>query len=188
LKQELRRTVLERRDALTPDERAAKSALIADRLRSLIEYRAAETIMFYVEFRSEVMTRPMIDAALRVGKKVLVPKVDKSRQRLRLFELYEPHRELIPGYMGIPEPDPYLAREAEIEEVEMVVAPGVAFDTAGWRLGYGGGYYDRLAVKLMPMTPLVGLAFEAQIVDEIPREKHDRPMKVVVTEERVIRH
>jgi len=187
LKQDLRRKVLEKRDALTPDERKAKSAVIADKLHSLLEYRAAETILFYVEFRSEVITRPMIDAALRLGKKVLVPKVDKSRQRLKLYELYEPHRELIPGYMGIPEPDPYLTREAEVEEVEMVVAPGVAFDANGWRLGYGGGYYDRLAVKLMPMTPLVGLAFEAQMVDEIPHEKHDRRMKVVVTEERVLR-
>jgi 5-formyltetrahydrofolate cyclo-ligase len=187
LKQELRRTVLERRDALTQDERAAKSAVIAEKLRSLIEYRAAETILFYVEFRSEVITRPMIDAALRFGKKVLVPKVDKSRHRLRLFELYEPHRELIPGYMGIPEPDTYLTREADVDEVEMVVVPGVAFDTKCWRLGYGGGYYDRMAVKLRPGTPLVGLAFEAQIVDEIPQEKHDRPMKVVVTEERELR-
>jgi len=186
LKTELRKTILARRDALSLADRLDKSGLIAERLEDIPEYVAATTVMFYVEFRSEVVTLPMLDAALKAGKRVVVPKVDKAAHRLDLYEIKDPAHELETGYMGIPEPVPALARKAKPEDIDLVILPGVGFDTSCGRLGYGGGYYDRLIETLRPDVSLVALAFEAQLVDEVPCDPHDRRVGKVITEKRVI--
>lgn len=186
MKTAARRTILKKRDGLPHWERESKSRAIGKRLMELPEYRDAGSVLFYVEFRSEVITRPMIDEALADGKRVLVPKVEKDGHHLRLFHLSDPDSELVPGYMGIPEPDHTRLPEYGPQDVDLVVLPGVGFDSACGRLGYGGGYYDRLIEKLKPGTPLVALSFEAQVADKVPSESHDKPMDKVVTEERVI--
>lgn len=187
MKNEARKRVLKKRDGLSHWERESKSRAIGERLSGLHEYKEAATVLFYVEFRSEVITLPMIDAALGAGKNVLVPKVEKDGHRLRLFGLTDPAAELVAGYMGIPEPDDTRLTEYQPADIDLVVLPGVGFDTSCARLGYGGGYYDRLIEKLRPGTPLVALAFEAQVEERVPCEKHDKPMDMVVTEDRVIR-
>lgn len=186
MKSELRRTVLRKRDGLTHWEREGKSRAIGSRLAELPAYREAGTVLFYVEFRSEVITRPMIAEALTSGKNVIVPKVEREGHLLRLFGITDPATELVPGYMGIPEPDDTRLREYQPADIDLVVLPGVGFDTSCGRLGYGGGYYDRLVEKLRPGTPLVALAFEAQLAERVPCEPHDKPMDCVITEERVI--
>lgn len=187
MKTEARRRVLSRRDSLAHWERESKSRSIGHRLMELPEYRDAGTVLFYVEFRSEVITRPMIDEAIADGKRVLVPKVEKDGHHLRLFHLSDPDTELVAGYMGIPEPDHTRLPEYGAKDVDIVILPGVGFDASCGRLGYGGGYYDRLIEKLRPGTPLAALAFEAQLEDKVPSEKHDKPMDMVITEDRVIR-
>ncbi len=187
MKPAARRAILEKRDALTPEQRAEKSEAIARALFGLPEYQSARAVLFYIEFRSEVITRPMVGAALAAGKRVLAPKVEREDHLLRLYELTDPEKELGPGYMGIPEPDPSKAREVSPGEVDLVVLPGVGFDASCARLGYGGGYYDRLIERLRDGVKLVALAFEAQLVDAVPSEPHDKRMDAVVTEDRVIR-
>ncbi|MHB8174861.1 MAG: 5-formyltetrahydrofolate cyclo-ligase, partial [Nitrospirota bacterium] len=178
--------ILARRDALSPEERHQRSFSIATALSGLPEYKSAGTVLFYVNFRSEVATRRMIEEALDRGKKVLVPKVDHHRRDLRLFELKDPSADLEAGYMNIYEPVEDRTREALPEEPDLVVMPGVGFDGDGNRLGYGGGYYDRLIVKLRPGVKLVALAFEEQMVDEVPTLPHDRKVDMIITETRII--
>lgn len=91
--------------------------------------------------------------------------------------------DLVPGYRGIREP----ARKEPASEVDAAIVPGVAFDERGGRLGYGGGFFDRFLESLDPGVPVVGVCFDAQIVEEVPREPHDRAVDLVVTERRVIR-
>lgn len=186
-KGDIRRELLTRRDAISVEERHAASEAVAERLRGEGEYKSAKAVLLYVSFRSEVGTRGLIEAALRDGKTVIVPKVDRKAHRLKLFEIRNVTRDLEAGYMGIYEPVEHLTRLAGPEEVDLVVLPGVGFDAAGRRLGYGGGYYDRLLEELKPGAGLIALAFEAQIVDEIPAEPHDKRVHKVVTEKRTIK-
>ena len=185
-KASVRHGILAARDAITHDERLIKSSSIGIKLTEQAEYIESETILFYLNFRSEAATRKMIEAALMAGKKVLLPKVDRKAHRLKLFEVKDLSKDIEAGYMGIYEPIEGVARPAGPEEADLVIMPGVGFDAAGRRLGYGGGYYDRLLETLRPDARLIALAFDAQIVDEIPAEEHDKKVGKIITETRVI--
>lgn len=186
VKSTIRRELLARRDSLGLEYRREKSALIAARLKEQPEYLAAGAVLFYVSFRSEVATRGMIESALKDAKRVFVPKVDRKAHRLKIYEIKDPARDLESGYMGIYEPVEGFCREVDPAGADLVVLPGVGYDETGRRLGYGGGYYDRLLETLKPGTSLIGLAFEAQVVEEIPSEEHDRKVSKIITETRVI--
>jgi 5-formyltetrahydrofolate cyclo-ligase len=106
-------------------------------------------------------------------------------KELRLYEIKE-LSELSAGYMGIPEPAVTEDRERDINDVTLVIMPGAAFDPKGNRLGYGGGYYDRLLSRLRRKIPLVALAYEEQLVDSLPAGPHDIRVHMIVTDRRVI--
>ena len=182
----LRRKVMAARDALTRDEIRDRSLSISESLTAQPEFMSAMTVLMYVSFRSEVSTRRMIEVALAQGKRVLVPKVDRKARWLKLYEIKDLGSDLQTGYMGIYEPVEGVARHAEASEADLIVMPGVGFDIHGGRLGYGGGYYDRLLETTRQDAALVALAFELQIVDEIPTEPHDKKVDKIITETKVI--
>ncbi|MFQ5811109.1 MAG: 5-formyltetrahydrofolate cyclo-ligase, partial [Armatimonadota bacterium] len=120
---------------------------------------------------------------------VVLPKVRREPKGLLLFRVTAPHEHLQPGPRGIPEPMPERCEPADIAEIDFVVAPGVAFDERGVRLGQGGGYYDRFLARLRRRPdhpPVAGAAFELQIVRRVPAEPHDARVDMIVTEERVL--
>lgn len=180
MKTSLRKKAVDSRDNLPPDVRGAKSREIEERLCSLPDFRAAGVIMFFASFRSEVETGPMIRRALLAGKRVILPKV-KGRD-LALFEIKDIDRDVSPGAWGIPEP--VESRPARLTDIDLIITPGAAFDERGNRLGYGAGFYDRILSAFSGTT--IALAFEAQIVPEVPVDKHDVPVEKIVTEKRVI--
>jgi 5-formyltetrahydrofolate cyclo-ligase len=180
LKTSLRKQAAQARDGLSQDERQAKSREIESRLFRLPELAASSTIMFFASFRSEVETVPMIRRALAEGKRVVLPKV-KGRD-LALFEIRDFDRDVSAGAWGILEP--HENEPAALDAVDLMVLPGLAFDERGNRLGYGAGFYDKLLVSFTKTT--VALAFEAQIVPEVPAARHDVPVKKIVTEKRII--
>jgi 5-formyltetrahydrofolate cyclo-ligase len=164
------------------------SRAICARLVALPEYQSARTVMYYVDVRSEVRTRHDLPAALTHGKKIVVPYcVDNE---LELFHL-ESMDELSVGMYRILEPKTELrsiaAKKPAIEELDLVVVPGVAFTRDGARMGHGFGYYDKLLHKARPDTPLVALAFECQLFDDIPTAPHDVFMGLVLTEKAAYR-
>jgi 5-formyltetrahydrofolate cyclo-ligase len=181
----LRRQMLERRDALPAGARAAASAAIAARIASLPEFGAANTVLLTLPFRSEWDTRSLVSAALAAGKTVAMPRVDAPSRMLELHAIADPDRDIVGGFQGIPEPRtdrPRVPREA----IDFVLVPGVAFDLAGGRLGYGGGYYDRLLPLLSPRAARVVGAFELQLVDHVPAAPHDVAVDAIVTESRTL--
>ena len=180
MKASLRRQIAEARDDLTPEERRIKSREIEDRLFRLPEFLEASFILFFASFRSEVETPPMIRRALDDGRRVALPKVKGNE--LALFEIREYEKDVSPGAWGIPEPLEKIC--AAIDDVDIVIVPGLAFDERGHRLGYGAGFYDRLLASFSKMT--AALAFEIQIVKHIPAVEHDVPVKKIVTEKRII--
>lgn len=185
-KSRIRQDVLRKRDSLDPDTRRAKDSLIKENLFSLKEFLRAPILFFFASFRSEVSTLPQIAEALNRGKRVVLPSVDPLNKELRLYEI-KGLSELSTGYMGIPEPAVAEERERDINDVTLVIMPGAAFDSKGNRLGYGGGYYDRLLTRLRRRIPLVALAYEEQLLDSLPAEPHDIKVHMIVTDQRVIR-
>ena len=156
------------------------------RLMALPEYQHAETVMFYVDVRSEVRTRSALEAALDSGKRIVVPYC--AGDDLGLFHL-EAMDELEIRTFGILEPCDRLRalpeKKVNATELDLILVPGVAFDRRGGRLGHGRGYYDRLLRDARLDTPLVALAFECQLFPEIPTEEHDVFMDKVITENEI---
>ena len=185
-KKRLREGILSRRGAVSTANRVIRSADILQRLFELEAMRLASWVHFYVSCGNEVETTGMIAHALKHGKRVSVPKMDTESNRLILSELKDPIRDLAPNAHGIPEPRPEAFRPVGIGEMNLIVAPGTAFDEKGYRIGQGGGYYDRLLDEISGRIPIVALAFELQIAPAVPFEKHDIPVDWIVTEKRVI--
>ncbi len=160
--------------------RTAASAVIRSKLEALPELREARAVLGYAAFGAEVNLDPWLERLMSSGIGVFLPWVDG--ERLGIARVDNLHADLVPGWRGVREPRAIGRRPARPDRVKAVVTPGVAFDRAGGRLGYGGGHFDRLLAELTPSTPVVGVAFELQIIRSVPNEPHDRPVDVVVTE------
>lgn len=162
------------------------SQLICQKLIDLPEYQAARTVLYYVDVRSEVRTRHYLPTALTHGKTIVVPYCVEGE--LELFHLTNMD-ELAVGMYRILEPKPELRgleeKKVDVRAIDLLVIPGVAFDRRGARMGHGFGYYDKLLWKARPDAPLVALAFECQLFDEVPTEAHDIFMDRVITEKAI---
>ena len=178
---------MSRRDSLSTDERINLSRKICNNLLSLDEFKSAKTVHFFLTTRSEVITEEAVRRSLLLGKDVVVPVMDKKHRRIMLSKLSDYDNELMIMHHGIHEPKPEFVRHVNLNEVDLMVLPGVAFDMSGHRLGYGAGYYDRLLEEEHLRPVLTALAFELQIVDQIPVAGHDVHVDIIVTEDRVIR-
>lgn len=186
MKKNIRSIVLRKRDEIPKIIRDVKDSLIKEKVFSIPEFLKADIIFFYASFRSEVETLSLIKESINMGKRVVLPKVDIKNQALILYEIKDLN-ELKSGYMGIPEPSIFENRLFKLEDVDIIIAPGVAFDCSGNRLGYGGGYYDILLASMKKKIPIIGLAYEEQIVDSVPSELHDVKVDMIITDKRIIR-
>lgn len=190
----IRKIALDKRNLLTPEEVAGKSEAIMERLFSLGKYEQTCMVMAYMSFRNEVSTEQLILQCLQSGKRVVVPRVEKSTpdasggvvKSLGVYEIKEAGKHMTAGYMGIAEPDASVLLRVDPTEIDLVVVPGVAFDVSRNRIGYGGGYYDRFLRTLRPDCLKAGVAFELQVFGSIPAASYDLPVDIIVTEERII--
>ena len=131
------------------------------------------------------MRAPSSTTALASGREVSLPRVDARRRMLEPVRIVDPGRDLVPGFHGIPEPAAHCAL-AEVASIDWVLVPGIAFDRDGRRLGYGGGYYDRLLPLLPADCRRVAGAFAGQCVDRVPSAPHDARVDVLITEDDVL--
>lgn len=184
-KERLRRRILQLRDQQTPAEVEAKSLRITETVTGLPEYRKARVIASYVEKGSEVRTRPIIRKALASRKSVLVPIVDKESGNLLYSEIKGLH-ELASGAYDIPEPKREHRRLRELETAGVVFVPGIAWDLDGYRLGWGKGYFDTVLKRLPDRSVAIGLSFDLQVVERVPRAQFDLPVDMLITESRVV--
>ena len=179
-----------RKARVAQPDKDAVSRIIVERALALPDYAAATTVMFYVDAGSEVRTRHALPAALAGGKTVVVPYCLVESNELDLFRL-EAIDELVEGAYRILEPRPELrdrpGKRVDPAALDLVLVPGTAFDPTGGRMGQGKGYYDRLLTRVRPGAPLVALAFDCQVVPEIPVASHDVFMDYVVTETQTYR-
>jgi 5-formyltetrahydrofolate cyclo-ligase len=187
-KEEIRRRMLAARDALSEPEQLDRSNIIFSRVVRAWEWQQARTVLLYASFGSEVRTDRLMRAALQSGKRLILPHVNRKTKRLDLYFVEEPDRQLVPGTWSIREPDPSQCEKVPLTEVDCIIAPGVAFDQWGGRLGYGGGFYDRLLASLPPelAAKSLGLTYEQQIVGEVPQGFFDTRVSVIATELRLV--
>lgn len=173
-KTELRRVIREKKRAMTEEMIVSKSQALARLLFQTDAYKTAETIYGYLPYNQEVRTVPILRQALLDGKKVAVPKCYGDEMR---FIYLDDLSAVEKGYAGIPEPvaDGPVAHD----ETALVLMPGLAFDTVGHRIGYGGGFYDRYLSR-EPGHPTVALCYDFQMVENLPAEAFDIPVELVL--------
>ncbi len=168
--------------AMDEKELEKSDEAIYNNLSVLPELQAAERVFLYLSVRREVDTRRLLEQLLAQGKTAALP-VSLSEGRM-FFAEYRPDSLREGSVVPIPEPDAHAAR-LEPEEGDLILVPGLTFDIGGYRLGQGGGYYDRFLSAHALFS--VGLARDAFLMEEVPREAHDCPVRCVVTESRVLR-
>jgi 5-formyltetrahydrofolate cyclo-ligase len=183
---EIRRSTFARRDALSKEERSEKSAAIMERLFDFANFLEARIVLFYMSYNNEVDTEPMVRKALEVEKVVALPLVNTKKKEIVPFKIDNLDRDIRPGYRGIREPIPERCKQIPVQYINLAIIPGVAFDERGGRIGHGMGVYDRFIPQLDITTRKVALAFECQIVPQIPMEPHDRYTDIIITEKRIV--
>lgn len=173
-KQELRSAIRTRKRAMTEEEILHRSAELAEQFAQCEPYRAAKTIYGYLPYNQEVRTVPMLRRAIAQGKRVAVPKVYGDTMK---FIYLDDLSQVAKGYAGIPEP---IADEPVAnDETALVLMPGLAFDPAGHRIGYGGGFYDKFLAQ-EPNHPTVALCYDFQMVEHLETEEFDIPVDLVI--------
>jgi 5-formyltetrahydrofolate cyclo-ligase len=183
MKEEVRKELIKLRKNLSKNEILENSEKIKNRLFKMTEFRESSTILFYVSYDNEVYTHKMIKESITIKKNVVVPLTDKKNKILILSKL-DSWDDLGPGAYNILEPKKEKIKEISVNELDLIIVPGVGFDNHGHRIGHGKGYYDNLLKNFEKLT--IGLAFEFQIIKNIPIEKHDIPIDKIVTEKRLI--
>ncbi len=181
MKQKIRIHIKEKIRSYSALEKSKKSAIIQDRLFNEEEFNKAQVVMFYVSLRDEVDTLSMIDEAVKMGKRVCVPVILKEERRLIAGEIKDREKDLERQHFGIYQPIVGHVKEVPLEDIDMVVVPGIAFDKNNVRLGRGHGYYDRFLCCLPKKTKTIGLAFDFQVLEYLPKDSHDVPVWKTIT-------
>lgn len=171
--------------ALTQKELVERSNRACRTIVDSDEFSSAETVALYRAIEGEVQTDEIFEEATSKGKRALYPRVEPGNKNLVFCEVTDLD-DMPPGTWKIPEP-PESARICPISEADLVVTPGVAFDRGGARLGQGGGFYDRMFKRLKPRAVRMGIAFDLQIVEQIPMGPHDEYLDCLATESGMLR-
>ena len=183
-KKEIRAKILKMRQALPKEEVREKSLRIMRRIEETETFKNADNLLAYIDFRGEVATGTLIEKAWELGKKVYVPRVAGKE-----MEFYQIHsfEDLEKGAYGILEPKKECpVYEAGEGQTTLAILPGSVFDEKKNRVGYGGGFYDRFLENLRKDAVTIGIAFDLQIFDEVPKEPHDAQLDYIVTESRIL--
>lgn len=183
-KRSIRQAVLVGREQISPAERIRMSEQITEMVRRQEAYRAAEDVLCFVSYGSEVVTDDLIEQALREEKRVYVPSVTDAGSGAMEFVRITGLQELAEGYKGIREPVSGDVYAPDCTRQALMILPGVAFDRQGHRIGYGGGFYDRYLERIHKICPMktIAIGFQIQIVDWIEPGEYDMPYDVLITE------
>lgn len=181
----IRRDILGKRANLGKNDHNKLSKKIIDNIYNSPYYKNAKTIMTFISFGDEVDTHDFIKESIEKGKIIVIPISIPETKELKLSHVKD-FRELEVGYYDILTPKKEFIRLVDPNSVDLIIVPGVAFDREGYRIGYGGGYYDRFLSKISKEVPKISIAFDLQLVDKVPREDFDIPVDYIFTEKEII--
>lgn len=179
-KRELRERLVARRASLTAEERHRRSLDAADTLMSSPVWRSGGGVAIFHSMADEIETSPLLQALWQARRPVALPVAPPLGNPL-MFRWVTQHTPLFRSRYGALEPDSR-AEPADLSTLDLLVVPGLGFDSRGARLGYGGGYYDRTLAATRGTASVVMLSFACQQVDQVPEEPHDQRVNAVVTE------
>ncbi len=186
IKSEIRKEVIKKLSQLSNHEIVEKTDQVAKRLFGFANFMEAHIALLYINKPNEVATQDIINQCYDYNKVVALPSFEVEKHTMKLMKVDNPDTDLILGPRGILEPNSDHCKIVSIELIDIAIIPGVAFDEKGGRTGSGEGYYDRLIPKLSATTRKVALAFESQIIQQIPMASHDKHVDIIITEKRVI--
>lgn len=184
-KKELRKTILDLRNNMTTDKVLEKSNIIIDKLISIEEYKKSKTVFIYMDFKNEVSTIGLIKKMLDGKKSVVIPYTDTVNTVIIPVEIKDVDNDLKISSFGYLEPKIEKINEIELDKIDLIIVPGVVFDKCLNRIGFGKGYYDRILNKKRHDAKAIAIAYEFQVLDEIPFEEHDIKMDMIITEESI---
>lgn len=179
-KSAIRQRIIARRRQMGAAARAAASAIICDKIKELPQYRQARCVAAFAAMPEEVDIWPLISDSLQSNKTVALPRVSDPKQHLLTFHDYRGDSELVDGYRGILEPPPE-EKIINTQLFDFIIIPAVSIDSCRLRLGYGGGFYDKVLVNCSAAYSCAAI-FRCQLSDALPFEKHDQPINTVITE------
>lgn len=186
-KQALRQSIIAAREKLGSAENLRLSRAITGGICSLPGYKQATVVLGYLNFGAELAAELWVIQALADGKQVLLPRVNRASGHLDIYKVCDLQEDVAPGAWNIREPvAERCTRVDALATVDFILLPGVAFTRTGGRLGYGGGFYDKLLARLPHRPTLVAGAFALQVVQEIPLESTDHNIEWLVTENETI--
>ncbi len=180
-KKALRKQIMSLRSHKTPEERVTAESAVFDTLSHFDLFLNAQNISSFVNFRNEISMMAINQSILDSGKNLLLPYISPVTKEMQ-FYLVDDLTSLKRNHFGILEPDPEVHHLYDEALIDCVLTPGIAFDNRGYRLGYGGGFYDRFFSRIEKAIPKIGIAFELQCIDEVPVEPYDHPITHRITE------
>ena len=182
-KKQLRKYIQNKRDNLALGLRNKKSKEIALKFLKTTDYLNSKNIFIFYPFRSEIDTTIIIKKALKESKNIILPRVEGTL--LNLYFINDVYTQLQEGSYRIMEPIPSSCTRAHVSDINLAIVPGIAFDRNLNRLGYGGGFYDKIIRNLPQNIKKIALSFDIQIVPNIPVLDHDIKIDIIITESKI---
>ena len=186
MKKKFRLDVIKSRSLIDSNLASDYSYQITNFVLDLPCLHSSSNIMIYLDFNHEVQTENLILNLLNLNKNVIAPITIKSEKKLLTHKISNLQSDIVVGAYGIREPNKATPL-VPLDSIDAIIVPAVAYDTNGYRLGYGGGFYDRFLDKLNPNCIKIGVAFELQVFDDVPKEPHDAKLDYIITESRIIK-
>ena len=178
----VRSIMLRRRNSLSREEVIDLSCKIEINLFSWKNFLSCDHILYYRSFGNEVMTDTMINRSLSLRKKVYVPRILKREGKLEICEIKNLEKGFVPNSLGMREPYGINVKTVPPVKIDAVVTPGLAFDRSGSRIGFGGGYYDKLFLELSDKSLRIGVAYDFQRAESLCQDFWDKKVHKVITE------
>lgn len=185
-KREITNNIISKIEAFEKDALNQKQLNIENRLFEFANFLEAGITLFYITRSSEVETITIIKRALADGKKVALPLVDREENKTTIFKVDNPDKDLVKNDEGVLEPDPKKCKALLLDQIDIAIVPGLAFDEKGGRIGIVDNFYDKFIAKLPVTTRKVALAFEEQVVTVVPADSRNKHIDIIITDKRTI--
>ncbi len=185
-KKEIRTNISKRLKALSNKKISEKAISVEERLFELANFMESNIVLLYMNRNGEINMRNIIERCLNQNKIVALPSFDTEKHETVLMKIDDLDNDLTNGLGDSLEPNPIKCKQMPIDCIDIVLVPGLAFDEKGGRIGSGEGNYDRLIPQLPATTRKVALAFERQVIPQVPMESHDKHVDIIISEDRII--
>lgn len=186
LKDRLRKDILKERNNMEIENAYKYSNIIIEKIKDFPEFIKCKNIMLYLSFNKEVDTYPLAQWCLNNGKNVIVPYCIHASKEIIPFKIDNLTSDLSKSAFGIMEPKHDLLEKTKIDEIDLIIVPGVVFDEDCNRVGFGAGYYDRFLPNRRKNTTTIGIAYDYQVINKIPVDIYDVSLDFIITEKRII--